>query len=534
MKPTDVRIEEVALSFEDFKYRTPIKFGGVALDRVTLLDAEVRVRTRDGRAGHGRGSMPLGNVWSWPTRALAYGETLAAMKDLAERVAAVYRGCTETGHPLDLTTALEEDCETAAAGLATPEPMPKLCAAVVASPFDAALHDAFGKALGLNCYRTYSREFVSHDLGHYLGDEFAGLHLEQFLSVEPVPALPLYHLVGALDPLTPDEVRTPISDGLPETLGEWIAADGLTHLKIKLNGDDIAWDVERVAGVERVAAHVPGRRYSLDFNERCPGVEALLEFLARLEERSPSAYGRIAYIEQPTARDLEANRHQRMHAASAKVPVVIDESLLGLESLRLAQEMGYTGAALKACKGQTRSLLMAAAARHAGMFLCVQDLTCPGASLIHSAGLAAHVPGVSAIESNARQYCPAANEPWAARYPGLFRIEDGTMRTGEITGPGLGTASLSDAGDRRDGPQRHHLFRSHQLFRDGAARRARHRAVPRKRPHGASARCDHPVEARYPARRRAERKARQRQPAGRPGRLQGARNAVPGGSSLSA
>src|SRR5438046_4043513 len=122
-----------------------------------------------------------------------------------------------------------------------------------------------------------------------------------------------------------------------------------------------------------------------------------------------------------------------MHEAAKLRPVVIDESLLGLESLQLAREMGYTGAALKACKGQSQSLLMAAAARTYGLFLCVQDLTCPGASLIHSAGLAAHVRGVSAIESNARQYCPAANEPWAGRFPGIFRISDGTMHTGEIT-----------------------------------------------------------------------------------------------------
>ena len=100
--------------------------------------------------------------------------------------------------------------------------------------------------------------------------------------------------------------------------------------------------------------------------------------------------------------------------------------------------MGYTGAALKACKGQSQSLLMAAAARKYGMFLCVQDLSCPGASLIHSAGLAAHVPGVTAIESNSRQYCPAANEPWAERFPGIFRIRDGRMQTGVLTGPGLG------------------------------------------------------------------------------------------------
>src|SRR4029077_15559715 len=103
-----------------------------------------------------------------------------------------------------------------------------------------------------------------------------------------------------------------------------------------------------------------------------------------------------------------------------------------LESLQLAQEMGYTGAALKACKGQSQALLMAAAAQKAKMFLCVQDLPCPGASLIHSAGLAAHVPGVAAIEANSRQYVPAANQPWETRFPGVFRITDGTMQTGVL------------------------------------------------------------------------------------------------------
>jgi hypothetical protein len=127
-----------------------------------------------------------------------------------------------------------------------------------------------------------------------------------------------------------------------------------------------------------------------------------------------------------------------MHEASKLRPVVIDESLIDLESLLLARDMGYTGAALKACKGQSQSLLMAAAAQKYGMFLCVQDLTCPGASLLHSAGLAAHVPGVAAIEANSRQYVPAANLAWEARFPGIFRVTDGTMETGLLTGPGLG------------------------------------------------------------------------------------------------
>jgi L-alanine-DL-glutamate epimerase-like enolase superfamily enzyme len=178
--------------------------------------------------------------------------------------------------------------------------------------------------------------------------------------------------------------------------------------------------------------------YSLDFNERCPNVGYLLDFLHQLKEKAPAAFDRIQYIEQPTARDLKAHRSNVMHEASKLKPVVIDESLTDLENLLLAREMGYTGAALKACKGQSQALLMAAAAQKFGMFLCVQDLTCPGASLIHSASLAAHIPTVAAIEANSRQYVPAANKPWESKFPGIFIIKDGYMDTSGLTGPGLG------------------------------------------------------------------------------------------------
>jgi hypothetical protein len=57
---------------------------------------------------------------------------------------------------------------------------------------------------------------------------------------------------------------------------------------------------------------------------------------------------------------------------------------------------------------------------------------------VHSAGIAAHVPGVSGIEGNARQYMPAANVPWTSRFPGLFQVKDGYLRTASLTGPGLG------------------------------------------------------------------------------------------------
>jgi len=449
---TDIQLRDVRFSFEDFKYRTPIKFGGVAVDRVTMLNVEVDVETRGGKRASGFGSMPLGNVWAYPSRNMSIAETLATMRAVSEKVATVYGGHREFGHPIDITWAIEHEyiqqANELGQKLKVADPIPVLATLVCASPFDAALHDAFGKVHGLNCYSTYGPEFLANDLGHYLGSEFAGLRLHDFVSTKAKPHMPLYHLVGALDPLTAADVKQAVGDGLPETLAEWIPADGLTHLKIKLNGDDLNWDVERVLGVNRVAEEQQAKRgvttwhYSLDFNERCANVSYLLEFLKRVQEGSPGGFEKIQYIEQPTRRDLKADRANVMHEASKLRPVVIDESLIDLESIITAREMGYTGAALKACKGQTQSLLMAAAAKKFGMFLCVQDLTCPGASLIQSAGLAAHIPGIVAIESNARQYCPAANAPWAERFPGMFNITNGTMETGLLDGLGLGATRL--------------------------------------------------------------------------------------------
>lgn len=446
-KTTDIVIEAIDYSYQDYSYRTPIKFGGSIVDRVTLLNVRCTVRNRSGRRAKGFGSMPMGNVWSFPSRRLSYEETLGAMKALAGRVAQIARDYKEPGHPVDIGFALEPAFVKAAAEVTREqkliEPIPKLCTLVVASPFDAAIHDAFGKLYGLNCYRTYGPDFMSRDLSHYLGAKFKGEYLQQYVPSAPKPRMPLYHLVGAVDPIVEADIKKRINDGLPETLPEWIRYNGLTHIKIKLNGDDLKWDVERVVRVEKTAAQVQRERgvsrwfYSLDFNERCPNVGYLLDFLRQIKEQIPEGFARIQYIEQPTARDLRANPHNVMHEAAKLRPVVIDESLADVEALDLAQQMGYTGAALKACKGQTQALLMGAAAQKKKMFLCVQDLTCPGASLIHSAGLSAHVPGVAAIEANARQYVPAANAGWEKRFPGIFIVKDGTMETALLNKPGL-------------------------------------------------------------------------------------------------
>ena len=79
-----------------------------------------------------------------------------------------------------------------------------------------------------------------------------------------------------------------------------------------------------------------------------------------------------------------------------------------------------------------------AAAKKYGMFVCVQDLTCIGASFLHSASLSARIPTVAAIEGNGRQYCPRGNAGWSDRYPAMFQIKDGTVGSGCLTDVGLG------------------------------------------------------------------------------------------------
>jgi L-alanine-DL-glutamate epimerase-like enolase superfamily enzyme len=449
--PTDVRIQEVGIGYEDYHYRTPIKFGGTEVNQVTLLNVNAVLESRAGKVSKGFGSMPLGNVWAFPSKTLTYQQTLDAMKALSRKIERVCNQHKEYGHPVDLNIALEEQWLKAAADvdceLSLAQPIPKLCTLVTGSPFDAAVQDAFGRMLGRNTFATYGPDLMRHDLSHYLTPEFKGEYLQKYVLTAPKPSMPLYHLVGAVDPITGADVKKRINDGLPETLPEWIQYSGLTHIKIKLNGEDLQWDTERVLAVDKAASETQAKRgvktwfYSLDFNEKCPNVAYLMDMLGRIRSASPAGYARIQYVEQPTKRDLRADKANVMHKAAELKPVVIDESLTDLEALQMAREMGYTGTALKACKGQAQAVLMAAAAQKWKMFLCVQDLTCPGASLIHSAALAAHIPGVAAIEANSRQYVPAANKGWEQRYPGIFDVRNGRVNTALLKGPGLSVRS---------------------------------------------------------------------------------------------
>ncbi|QDV64714.1 hypothetical protein Pan14r_24110 [Crateriforma conspicua] len=446
MPETALRSFRLSMRTERYDYRTPMKFGGRVVNDVTVASVDCQAETSIGSAT-GFGSMTMGVAWAWPDPDLTADQKLEIVLELMERLVELFNDSALAGHPLDICHQLAEQRSAIAdqiymeRGLG--ETIPELAILLAASPIEAAIFDAHGKSNGQSSYALLGRDHLPGDLSRFLGDDYRNVFLDELIRPQPVDQLPLYHLVGALDPLTDADVQTPVSDGLPETLGQWIQRNGLTHLKIKLDGDDLQWDADRVARVHAVATQTrpdlgDGWSFSLDFNERCRDEDYVLQMLDLLQRDAPEALRCVGYIEQPTHRDLTRRPAITMHRVAESLPVVIDESLVDLHSLRTAIAQGYSGIALKACKGHCEAILLGAVAVREGLYLCVQDLTCVGASLLHSASLAAHIPGVTAIESNGRQYCPQGNQRWMEGFGEFFEIRDGRVPTARLAGPGLG------------------------------------------------------------------------------------------------
>jgi L-alanine-DL-glutamate epimerase-like enolase superfamily enzyme len=451
-KKRDIRIEHIAFGYDEHVFRAPVGFAGAVVNRATMVTVRCTVRTAEGKVASGFGAMPFNHTFSFPSKTLSNETKNNAMKALAAEIAKVTGAYQEFGHPLDINWDLAPRYLKAAAEvserLALADPIPKLCTLVTAAAFDAAVHDAFGKAHRINCFDTYGPEFMSNDLSRYLGAEYQGKYPCHYLLRRHKTRMTLCHLISAVDPIEDFENKHPIKDGLPETLPEWIAYNGLLEFKIKVNGTDLKWDIERVLHIDKVTTQTQEKRgiedwaYVLDFNEKCPNVDYFIQFCRQLREKMPVGYRRIKYTEQPTARDLKAHPENDMREAAGLCPVVIDESLIDVDSLLLARDMGWTGAVVKSPKGLSQMILMASVAGKEGIYLAGGDMSCPGPALIQTTNLQARVPTITSVEANARQYLPQANKAWETRFPGMFRVKDGMLRTAEVSGPGLGAPEI--------------------------------------------------------------------------------------------
>jgi L-alanine-DL-glutamate epimerase-like enolase superfamily enzyme len=324
-----------------------------------------------------------------------------------------------------------------AADMALAVPVPSLCALVSFSPIDAAMHDAYGKLYHTNSFNTLDANFLAWDLSRVLGRDFAGIYPSDYLRFRPVAGVPIAHTVGALDPLTPDEARA----GRIPPLSDWIARDAPFAFKVKLKGQDVRWDMQRLVDVHDLAMRALDRGNDIvlygDLNEQGTSTAYLVELLDRLEVDEPAVYAALDMLEQPLPRGF-ANDSPDLDKISARVPIVLDEGLTSLGAIDRALALGWGGIALKTCKTQSLMLLALAKAVAAGIQVTVQDLTNPGIALVQSVGLASRLPVTKPFETNVQQYFPLTSRAEAELFPGIFHIQAGQVMTAGIDGPGFG------------------------------------------------------------------------------------------------
>jgi L-alanine-DL-glutamate epimerase-like enolase superfamily enzyme len=446
---SDIRVKSLEVFYTPCVARTPLKFGAVVVERLDFAKVRAVVENGRGEQAEGWGGIFMMDFWGWPDPNLSHPDKEAAMKEVLQGFCDLVLAYPQAAHPIALFHDVEDDLrklnlEVCARRNLTPA-QPFLSALVSASPVDAAIHDAFGNVNGIDTYDGYTADFMSDDLSRWLGPDFVGRYPHDYVRASYLPRVPIFHLCGGLDKLTREELDdSDPQDGIPNCLEDWIAAQGMYCLKVKLRGNDLEWDIDRT-----IRVHDIGRReldklgieplhVTADTNEQCESPEYIVELLHKIRERSPECYDRLLYIEQPTERDLTASRHD-MRKLSALKPVIVDESLTDIASFDLAMELGWSGIALKSCKCQSSDALFWSKAAQLGIPYSVQDLTNPSLSLMHSVGIGARLHTIMGVEANSRQFFPASTqEAEKAVHRGIFAVSGGEADTSSLRGTGLG------------------------------------------------------------------------------------------------
>ena len=124
-----------------------------------------------------------------------------------------------------------------------------LTAAHGSSLIERALIDACGRGLGRTYFQLIRDNILDLDLG-YLHAELADISPAVALAAVPLNSIAIRHTVGLADPIYSGDIPAEevLDDGLPQALEEYIAAQEIAFLKVKVSGDMDA-DRERLHAI---------------------------------------------------------------------------------------------------------------------------------------------------------------------------------------------------------------------------------------------------------------------------------------------
>ncbi len=419
-----VKLISSTVVFEEQNFIKPLQLSSGLITKITEAQAEVIVEV-NGKTGTGRGSIYLSDLWAWPDATKTHEEKDAILRAYCLRLAGQLPPLCggEPAHPLELGLRLHHAVEKETGNADLP---PLLARAMAASPFDAAIHDAAGDLLGRSAFELYQDETPIPSADSYFpGGAAKTIHKHLSLG-NLAKKLPAWWIVGARDILEKDLTQ--------------VLERGYFSFKLKILGKDPEADATRTAEVFQFAKKHSSKKIRLcvDSNEANPDVKSVLEYLKALKGIDAGAYTALEYLEQPTGRDIEKYPFQWDEVTWQK-PVLLDEGLTRMDLLQTSLDQGWSGFALKTCKGHSFALVAGIWALERGKLISLQDLTNPGLAAIHAALFASRLPTINGVELNSPQYTPAANQNWLPRLSGLFEPQDGFHTLNVPLPTGLGS-----------------------------------------------------------------------------------------------
>jgi len=421
-------IQQVDLFERQVRLRMPFRFGVVTLTEAPQAFARVKISLQ-GRAAEGAAAEVLAPKWFDKNPALTNEDNFEQLRDSMRQARAAYLAGGENtayGHSRP-TVGLVENFGPAL--------------------LDRAVLDALCRALGISFYDAIRKNIVALDLP------------SQFLeTLKPASQIAARHTVGMVDPITALDNRTPVKDGLPETLEEVIARYGHHWFKLKVGGDAKA-DVERLGAIAAVLDRIAEPYHvSLDGNEQYAEAGAVIDLLSRIENKRLASS--IVFIEQPIKRQ-NALAADISRLAKLK-PVIIDESDDSLDAFPRAKALGYRGVSSKTCKGLYKSLINAARCKAwgDGYFMTGEDLTIQAGIALQQDLALVSLLGLTHVERNGHHYVngmaglPAnEQEQFLVNHDDLYeqtygavrvRIKGGMMQMKSLDCPGFASRAMPD------------------------------------------------------------------------------------------